>query len=101
MCSWFCEWEFGFGSECIEECIDCSWCTMGLPCAGQCDDICEGDYECTDECMDVFCGAAGKRMTRGGGVWVFMANQSVLGGWNSTPMPVDFWKEWHHAPSGQ
>lgn len=34
----------------------------------------------------------GPRMTRGGGYWVFMANPAVLGGFNSTPLPGDFWE---------
>ena len=34
------------------------------------------------------------RMTRGGGYWVFMANPTVLAGFNSTPLPIDFWEHW-------
>lgn len=49
--------------------------------------------ECFYECMFMD-GMDGNLMTRGGGYWVFMANPSVLGGFNSAPLPVDFWQYW-------
>ena len=33
-------------------------------------------------------------VTRGGGYWVFQQNPAVLAGYNSTPLPVEFWFQW-------
>jgi hypothetical protein len=39
-------------------------------------------------------------VTRGGGYWVFQQNPAVLAGYNSTPLPVEFWLYWWQCGHG-